>query len=30
MLLFTDVLVNLWRLVRNAGVRLLARPPDYV
>jgi protease-4 len=30
MSLFTDALVNLWRLVRNAGVRLLARPPDYV
>jgi protease-4 len=30
MSLFVDVLVNLWRLVRNARVRLLARPPGYV
>src|SRR5919202_2917581 len=30
MSLFLDVLVNLWRLVRNAYVRLLRRPPDYV
>lgn len=26
----TDVLVNLWRLLRNAYVRLLRRPPEYV
>lgn len=26
----TDVLVNLWRLLRNAYARLLRRPPDYV
>src|ERR687884_447398 len=25
-----DALVNLWHLVRNACVRLLKRPPDYV
>ena len=30
MSLFTNALVNLWRLVRNARVRLLARPPDFV
>jgi protease IV len=30
MSLLTDVLVNLWRLLRNAYVRLLRRPPDYV
>src|SRR5829696_10388509 len=30
MSLLTDVLVNLWRLLRNASVRLLRRPPDYV
>jgi protease-4 len=30
MSLFTDALVNLWRLVRNARARLLGRPPDYV
>jgi protease-4 len=30
MSLFTNVLVNLWRLVRNASVRLLQRPPDFV
>src|SRR5829696_4958337 len=30
MSLFTDVLVNLWRLARNARVRLFGRPPDYV
>ena len=24
------VLINIWRLVRNAGVRLLGRPPDFV
>jgi protease IV len=30
MSLLTDVLVNLWRLLRNACVRLLRRPPDYV
>jgi protease-4 len=30
MSLFIDVLVNLWRLLRNAYVRLLRRPPDYV
>jgi protease-4 len=30
MSLLTDVLVNLWRLLRNAFVRLLRRPPDYV
>jgi protease-4 len=28
--MFVDVLVNLWRLVRNVCVRLLARPPGYV
>ena len=30
MSLFVDALVNLWRLLRNARARLLARPPDYV
>src|SRR5919112_4460207 len=30
MSVLTDVLVNLWRLLRNAYVRLLRRPPDYV
>jgi protease IV len=30
MSLVLDVLVNLWRLVRNAYVRLARRPPDYV
>ena len=30
MLLITDVLVNLWRFLRNAYVRLLRRPPDHV
>jgi protease IV len=30
MSLLTDVLVNLWRLLRNAYVRLLRRPPNYV
>jgi protease IV len=30
MSVLTDVLVNLWRLLRNAYVRLLKRPPDYV
>src|SRR5215203_7312786 len=30
MSLFTDVLVNLWRMARNARVRLFGRPPDYV
>src|ERR671910_2411041 len=30
MSLLTDVLVNIWRLLRNAYVRLLRRPPDYV
>jgi protease-4 len=30
MSLVLDVLVNLWRLVRNTYVRLLKRPPDYV
>ncbi|MGH3146550.1 MAG: S49 family peptidase, partial [Rubrobacter sp.] len=25
-----DALVNLWRLLRNARVRLLSRPPEYV
>jgi len=30
MSLFTDALVNLWRLLRNARVRLLGRPPEYV
>ncbi|CAN5836987.1 signal peptide peptidase SppA [soil metagenome] len=30
MSLFINALVNLWRLVRNARVRLLARPPEYV
>ena len=30
MSLVVDALVNLWRLVRNARVRLLARPPDFV
>src|SRR5215216_4151832 len=29
MSLVTDALVNLWRLLRNAYVRLLKRPPDY-
>lgn len=28
--LFINVLVNLWRLVRNVLVRLLRRPPEYV
>src|ERR687894_2683605 len=30
MSLFIDVSVNLWRLLRNAYVRLLRRPPGYV
>src|SRR5918996_1861575 len=30
MSLLTDVLVNLWRLLRNAYVRLLRRTPDFV
>src|SRR3712207_9585094 len=30
MSLFIDALVNLWRLLRNAYVRLLRRPPDFV
>ena len=30
MSLVLDVLVNFWRLLRNACVRLLRRPPDYV
>src|SRR5215210_3712149 len=30
MSLFTDALVNLWRLIRNARARLLGRPPEYV
>jgi protease-4 len=30
MSLFTDALVNLWRLLRNARARLLGRPPEYV
>jgi protease-4 len=30
MSLLADALVNLWRLLRNARARLLARPPDYV
>jgi protease IV len=30
MSLITDALVNLWRLLRNAYVRLFGRPPDYV
>jgi protease IV len=30
MSLFTNALVNLWRLVRNARARLFARPPDFV
>ncbi len=30
MSLFTVAFVNLWRLLRNARVRLLGRPPDYV
>ena len=30
MSLFIDVLVNLWRLLRNAYVRLVRRPPGYV
>jgi protease-4 len=29
MSLVTDALVNLWRFLRNAYVRLLKRPPDY-
>jgi protease-4 len=29
MSLVTDALINLWRLLRNAYVRLLKRPPDY-
>src|SRR5918992_2694212 len=29
MSLVLDVLVNLWRLLRNAYARLLRRPPDY-
>ena len=30
MSLIVNALVNLWRLVRNARARLLARPPDFV
>jgi protease-4 len=30
MSLVIDALVNLWRFLRNAWVRLLRRPPDYV
>jgi protease-4 len=30
MSLVIDALVNLWRFLRNAWVRLLGRPPDYV
>jgi protease-4 len=30
MSLFTNALVNLWRLLRNARARLLGKPPDYV
>ena len=30
MSLLVDFLVNLWRLLRNAYVRLLRQPPDYV
>jgi protease IV len=30
MSLVINALVNLWRLLRNAGVRLLRHPPDYV
>jgi protease-4 len=30
MSLLTDVLVNLWRPLRNARARLLATPPEYV
>src|ERR671917_1072093 len=30
MSLVIDALVNLWRLIRNAYVRLVRRPPDYV
>jgi protease-4 len=30
MSLITDALVNLWRFLRNAYVRLLWRPPEYV
>src|SRR5918997_6941961 len=30
MSLVIDALVNLWRLSRNAYVRLFGRPPDYV
>ena len=30
MSLVVNALVNLWRLVRNARARLLARPPDFV
>jgi protease-4 len=30
MSLFTDALVNLWRLLRNARARLLGRLPEYV
>ena len=30
MSLVVNALVNLWRLVRNARTRLLARPPDFV
>src|SRR3712207_9197088 len=30
MSLFIDALVNLWRLLRNAYVRLLRRPPGFV
>src|ERR687890_2031583 len=30
MSLIIDALVDLWRLIRNARVRLLARPPEYV
>lgn len=30
MSLFVNALVNLWRLVRNARLRLIGRPPDFV
>jgi protease IV len=30
MSLFTDALLNLWRLLRNGRARLLGRPPEYV
>ena len=30
MSLFTDALVNLWRLILNARARLLGKPPEYV